>query len=163
MNTVLLAILNTFWQSAAIAAAVWLVLKLARGTNAATRHAVWWAALAVVALLPVIPRRAAVTAEASQGAAEFVSRAPVVETSDGPRIAPPAEASGIELPAGSWTVAVFGLWVLACLLQLGRTAWSYRFVRMLKHQAKPAAPELRRNFDAWTMSCGVRRPVRLLI
>ena len=34
MNHPLLAILNTLWQSAAIAAGVWLVLRLARGTNA---------------------------------------------------------------------------------------------------------------------------------
>ena len=165
MNTVLLAILNTLWQSVAIAAAVWLLLKLARGTNAATRHAVWWATLAVVVLLPIIPARAPVPSPVFHTAAESYPQA--AAASDAPvEISPAAtvpRTSGIELPGGSWTLAVFGFWAIACLLQLARTAWSYRYLRTLKRQATPAAPELRRNFDAWTMSCGVHRPVRLLV
>src|SRR5436189_3509141 len=135
MNTVLLAILNTLWQSVAIAAAVWLLLKLARGTNAATRHAVWWVTLAMVVMLPFLPERAPAPAAVSHAAESFPQ-------SGTPREAPveisaPATAartSGIELPAGSWTLAVFGIWALACLLQLGRTAWSYRYLRNLKRE-----------------------------
>jgi hypothetical protein len=129
MNTVLLAILNTLWQSAAIAAGVWLLLKLARRTNAATRHAVWWAALTMIAILPAILRRAAVIAQASATPLEFVSAPAPVQAPDLPPLHEPAPAprKGVELPAGSWTLVVFGLWALACLVQLGRTCWSYRY------------------------------------
>src|SRR6476659_6006524 len=108
MNTLLLAFLNTLWQSTAIAAAVWLLLKLARGTNAATRHAVWWATLAVVVLLPMIPRRAPVVAQASRPQA-LVAAVPRQEA-DRPADVSPAKTagssvprSGVEVPAGSWT------------------------------------------------------------
>ena len=53
MNEILEAVLNSLWQAAAVAAAVWLLLKLTPRINAATRYAVWWAVLAVVVLLPV--------------------------------------------------------------------------------------------------------------
>src|SRR5947209_8193672 len=146
MNTVLLAFLNTIWQSTAIAAAVWLLLKLARGTNAATRHAVWWATLAVVILLPIVPKRTAVVGTAP----EPIMVAAPMPLPDLPREVPaPAPRSGIELPGGSWTSVVFGAWMLACLLQLGRTAWSYRYLRTLKRESALADRTLRRNFDAW--------------
>src|SRR5690349_8984589 len=49
MNSVislLAAILNSMWQAAIVAAAVWLALRAARRINAATRFAIWWAGMA---------------------------------------------------------------------------------------------------------------------
>src|SRR5215472_5899737 len=57
------AVLNTLWQALAVAAVMWLVLRLMPRVNAATRHAVWWAVLALVVLMPLatlLPRRAPV-------------------------------------------------------------------------------------------------------
>jgi beta-lactamase regulating signal transducer with metallopeptidase domain len=164
MNTVLLAILNTFWQSAAIAAAVWLVLRLARGTNAATRHALWWAALAVIVLLPAIPERRTAPGPAPTATAAPVETFELAPLPIGPRQPiEPAAIRGVELPSGKWPAIVFSIWALLCLGQLGRTAWSYLHLRRLKRDARPADARLRRNFDAWMLSCCVRRPARLLI
>src|SRR5579859_2228725 len=49
----LTAVLNTLWLALAVAAVMWLALRLMPRVNAATRHAVWWAALALVVLMPV--------------------------------------------------------------------------------------------------------------
>ena len=57
----LMAVLNTLWQALAVAAVMWFVLRLMPRVNAATRHAVWWAVLALVVLMPLtilLPRRA---------------------------------------------------------------------------------------------------------
>src|SRR3954465_9192171 len=90
MNTVLLALLNTLWQSAAIAGAVWLLLKFARGTNAATRHAVWWATLAVVVLLPIIPQRetAASVVPGADAAFEMQGAPPIAPLAGPPHSSP---------------------------------------------------------------------------
>ena len=49
----LMAVLNTLWQSLAVAAVMWFILRLMPRVNAATRHAVWWAVLALVVLMPL--------------------------------------------------------------------------------------------------------------
>jgi hypothetical protein len=51
------AVLNSLWQSLALTLLVWVALRTVRArVNAATRHAVWWITLAVVVLLPCMPR-----------------------------------------------------------------------------------------------------------
>ena len=58
ITEILAAALNTLWQSAALAAAVWIAFRIAGPrVNAATRHMVWWIALAAVIALPMLPRR----------------------------------------------------------------------------------------------------------
>src|SRR5215475_443400 len=49
----LAAVLNTLWLALAVAAVIWLVLRLMPRVNAATRHVVWWAVLALVVLMPL--------------------------------------------------------------------------------------------------------------
>src|SRR5580693_5628040 len=55
-SEILLAVLNSLWQAAAVAGLVWLALRFVSGINAATRYAIWWAVLAVVVALPAAPR-----------------------------------------------------------------------------------------------------------
>jgi hypothetical protein len=49
----LTAVLNTLWLALAVAAVMWFALRLMPRVNAATRHAVWWALLALVVLMPL--------------------------------------------------------------------------------------------------------------
>lgn len=48
------AALTGLYQGLALAAVVWLLLKCLPRTNAATRHAIRWAALVVIAALPIV-------------------------------------------------------------------------------------------------------------
>src|SRR5947207_7037399 len=48
----LAAVLNTLWLALAVAAILWFALRLSPRVNAATRHAIWWAVLALVVLMP---------------------------------------------------------------------------------------------------------------
>ena len=48
LSTVLMALMNSLWQSALLAALVWLALRFAPRVSAATRFAIWgqrWASL----------------------------------------------------------------------------------------------------------------------
>jgi beta-lactamase regulating signal transducer with metallopeptidase domain len=161
MNAILIAFLNSLWQSAAIAAAVWIALRLARGVNAATRHAVWWAVLAVAVLLPLVPHRFDNPAPALPMATFEAADTPPLPAGPRQEIAPVAYP--VELPSGQWPALFFGGWALACAVQVARTGWSYAHLRRLKRDARPAEEALRRNFDAWTLSCRVRRSARLLL
>src|SRR5215469_17546828 len=65
------AVLNTLWLALAVAAVMWFALRLIPRVNAATRHAVWWAVLALVVLMPIAtlaPRPAPVPSSAPTGA-----------------------------------------------------------------------------------------------
>ena len=61
LGTAFAALLNSLWQSAAMALVVWATLRylprLNVRINAATRCAVWWAVLAAVVLFPMAPQR----------------------------------------------------------------------------------------------------------
>ena len=65
--------------------------------------------------------------------------------------------------AGDWPAGVFAAWSVVSVLLLVRIVWSYRYLRRIKRRARPAPPELRRDFDAWLFTCGIPRKVRLLV
>src|SRR4029077_21018559 len=47
--------------------------------------------------------------------------------------------------------------------QCARLAWSYLHLRRLKDRGQSPSREQKVNFDAWMLTCGIRRPARLLI
>jgi beta-lactamase regulating signal transducer with metallopeptidase domain len=168
MSIILEAFLNTLWQTAAIALLAWAALRWTPRINAATREAIWWAVLAFVILLPVI-----------RGVREIPPEPPVVrsalsasvsESTHGgsvpaPVAAPPLreEPAQLVVPSGSWTVLFLAVWFAFFAGQCARLAWSYLHLLCLKQRAHRPSREQQANFDAWMMTCGIRRSTRLLI
>ncbi|HLK68956.1 MAG TPA: M56 family metallopeptidase [Bryobacteraceae bacterium] len=177
-GAVLAAVLNCLWQSAALAAAAWAGMRFTTRLNAATRHLLWWVVLAAIMLLPATPlimaRWQALTAPAPlavrgeplklQASPEPDRDRPAATPAASVRPVPVASSEGpVRLPARGWPIWIAGLWAVAMVLQLSRVVWSYGHLRHLKRRARRGSPELRRNFDAWRLSCGVHRPAQLLI
>jgi beta-lactamase regulating signal transducer with metallopeptidase domain len=75
----------------------------------------------------------------------------------------PVRTISVSLRAGAWPARIFGLWLAVFLLQLGRIAYSYAYLRGIKGRALRATPEMRHGFDAWVLACGIHRPAQLLI
>ncbi len=137
MNIVLAildAVINSLWQAVAVAGLVWLALRFLPRINAATRYAIWWAALAVVLVLPVAPavlhakrshpRTAAAAAPAAAGPA-----LPAV---------PAAEPVIITVTPGrtaKWPLAVLVVWGAILLFRLGQIGRSYFYLRGVKRRA----------------------------
>ena len=97
MNVVTLgaiATLNSLWQGLALALLVWLALRQLSRVNAATRHLIWWIALAAVLVLPVIPRRTTITLPATPVAAPAPPRVAALPIP----VAPPYAAPPPETP-----------------------------------------------------------------
>lgn len=171
------AVLNSLWQAVALAAAAWVAMRSMPRMNAATRHVLWWAVLSVILVLPMSPvilaKWQALSEPVAGQAAAIPPAALAVEpitlgteanrTSVTPQPTPAGSAAPLELRAGAWPTLVVAVWSAVLLLQLGRIAWSYGYLRRVKRRAHRASPELGRNFDAWMMSCGVHRPARLLV
>jgi beta-lactamase regulating signal transducer with metallopeptidase domain len=163
------AVLNTFWQAAAIVAAASVALRFLPRINAATRHLIWWAVLAVVAMLPAAPALMRMSFALQEAAANPVVVAqsteltPHVEIAATNPISHSAEPETHAVRAGEWPLRILAIWLATLLLLAGRIAWSYRYLRGIKARALRAPLELRRNFDVWMMACGVHRPARLLI
>jgi beta-lactamase regulating signal transducer with metallopeptidase domain len=146
---VLESILNGLLQGLALAGTVWLLLRLAPRTNAATRYAVWLAALAAVVCLPwlgLLPAGAAVSGPAAE---------PVAGTGTMLRAV-------LMLPApGPWILYLAGGWALLSLLLLARVAWSYGAILRLKRTARPLPPAYRERLENALAGYGLRREVRL--
>ena len=170
MNTaataVLAAVLNTLWQTAALAGAAWLAITVVLRLNAATRYLLWWTVLAALVVLPFVP---AVSWQSEPAVAQATAPRPEAAVPDFAAAPPeplPATvrpAVPIALDPGGWPALLLMLWAAVVLLQLARIAWSYCYLRGVKRRATPAGAALRRDFDAWMMSCRVRRDARLLI
>ena len=146
MNTVvavLIAVINSLWAAALLAALVWLALRFASRMNAATRFAIWWAALSIVLILPAAPRMIATARQWSE---------PATLRSTRPRYAPsPAQVPIMELaplitverrrtiPWPLWIAAAWGLTFLYRFAQLLR---SYLYLRSLKRRASVSGESL---------------------
>jgi beta-lactamase regulating signal transducer with metallopeptidase domain len=73
----LVAVLNTLWLALGVAAVIWLALRLMPRVNGATRHAVWWAVLLLIAALPfatLLPQRGAPSPSAARTEMQIQTR-----------------------------------------------------------------------------------------
>jgi beta-lactamase regulating signal transducer with metallopeptidase domain len=168
MSVILEAFLNTLWQTGAIALLAWAALRWTPRINAATRGAVWWAVLAFVVLLPVIRGMRELPGDGP--ALRPSLSAPVSESAVPDRVPAPLavplvrhEPAQVTLPSGSWTTLFLAVWFAFFAGQCARLACSYVHLRRLKERGRPPSREQQANFDAWMMTCSIRRPARLLI
>ena len=140
---ILPAFLNSLWQAGLLAALVWLTLRLAPRINAATRFAIWWAALGVVVLLPVAPRMIATV--------RTIFKAPPVKSTKHVHTAAPTPIQGTSLPVlvitegrnstqwRMWIAAVWGLMFLYRSMQIVR---SYLYLGRVKRRASSCSQGL---------------------
>jgi hypothetical protein len=128
-------LLNGIIVGMALAAALWLMLSVLPRSSAATRYAVWSAALVAILSLPLLMLRA--PASSGQGSG-----------------LPSAALLTLPTPGG-WVLWALAAWLAISAVLLARLAWSYRSMRRLKREARPLAME-----EALIESAGGRR-VRL--
>ncbi|MGA2324833.1 MAG: M56 family metallopeptidase [Bryobacteraceae bacterium] len=108
-------LLNGIVIGVGLAAAVWLLLRLAPRSNVTTRYAVWWATLAAIVGLPALM----VEAPVGKGTGDAVGAL-------------------LTLPApGGWVLWALGAWLAVSAAMLVRLAWGYRSMRRLKRRAQP--------------------------
>ncbi len=136
-----LAVLNSLWQAAVIAALVWVVLKFVKQINAATRYAIWWAVLGVVLALPAAPRivtwwhswERTPLAEVVNRPAPARAALPLIEEQ-------PAMVTLNTERAARWPLWVAGLWAALSVYRLWQIGRSYVYLRGVKRRAR-LAPE----------------------
>jgi uncharacterized protein (TIGR03435 family) len=148
---VLDAVINTIWQAVLITAIVWLVLRLTPRINAATRHAIWWATLAVVLLLPAAPALRSM----------LRTNRDIPRISTAPKV-PPAPPIAPEEPillhvsperTAIWPRILLAIWAAILLWRFGQIVRSYFYLRAVKRRAAVS------NFELPAIS----RSARLLI
>ncbi len=184
----LMAVLNTLWQALAVAAVMWFVLRLMPRVNAATRHAVWWAVLALVVLMPftiLLPRRAPAPSAAvrtetqirtralpsaakhlavsrAYAPAQPVSSAPLPALNSSPAAAPRVRIP-IEFHLGNWPSSLLFLWIAACCVLLSRIVHGYLRLRGLRQRARPASADLAVRFEQRLRDSRTSRVPQLLV
>jgi Zn-dependent protease with chaperone function len=116
---VLQALLDGMWRGAALTLGAALLIRAIPSAGAATRHAVWWAALALVVALPLLPGSPAAVAP---GGADSIT---------------PAAVWTVPAPPGRWPLAVLALLAGVAALRLVRVAVGVFGVLRLKGSARP--------------------------
>lgn len=142
-------VLNGVLTGTVLAGLVWLMLRFFPRISAATRYAVWLAALLAIVSLPVL----------------MVLRIPgaSVQGSAGLEGAEPGRAL-LTLPApGPAALWLLGVWGSVAALLLLRLAWSYRRVLGLKRRARPLGGRHLRQFEQVLKAYGGSRRVRLCV
>lgn len=135
------ALLNAALAGCVLTALVWLALRLPR-TSASTRYAVWLAALAAVAVLPLLLGRrepaAQVRAEGPRAAvtAERPAKAPAADRGVRPAAEP---VPGLALDGG-WAAPLFSFWILGTALMLTRLLIGAVHLRALRLAGRPFTP-----------------------
>jgi beta-lactamase regulating signal transducer with metallopeptidase domain len=145
-------------------------LAVSRGTNAATRYAIWWVALIAIASLPLLPVR-------------MPSRpAAIVRVMNNPlppihRPATVVRMRPVQLPIESrpstpvatfrmrdrWPLALFCAWLVGVAGMLARIGWSFLYIRTLRRTATPLDEELYQSTRISTpMAVGFIHPIILI-
>jgi beta-lactamase regulating signal transducer with metallopeptidase domain len=177
------ALLNGLWPGAALAAAMWLVLRATPWLNATTRYAVWCVTLLAVLALPFVPGAVATLgANAPAARAEVVAESSARETRGGGATPPGDAAPSAETVSGAASASargeaaaglpqlriseraaglVFALWLLIAAVLTARVLGGYLRLRRLKREAVPLAPEYQARLRQWVEARGVGRPVRV--
>jgi beta-lactamase regulating signal transducer with metallopeptidase domain len=167
VGAALAGVLNTLWVGLAIAAVAWALGRYLPRTNAATRHLLGWAALALNLLVPFAALEREPVRDVDSIATAAVVEAPsVASTNAADAAAPLAQPRAIfplQLQAGDWLAVAIGIWMAFGFLQLCRIALSFVYLRKLKRGSHAAPGTLVDRFQYWVAACGIRRPVRLLV
>ena len=166
------ALLNSLWQSLAIALLAWGILRLLPsvkiGINAATRCAVWWAVLCAVLLLPMAPQHINVP-ERPSAAAPASSQSAVIPMPSEPAIVTSSEASPsrsggpLQMTAGAGLAVIFAIWSVLSLFRFIQIVRSYRYLRGVKQRSRSVSPEQLVNFSYWLLACQIDRTARMLV
>ncbi len=185
----LMAVLNTLWQALAVAAVMWFILRLMPRVNAATRHAVWWAVLALVVLMPLtvlLSRRAPVPSPAVRTEKQIRTRAlptsaakplavsrayapaPPLASASLPALnSRPAAAPRVRIPIefhlGNWPSSLLFLWIAACCVLLSRIVHGYLRLRGVRKRARPASSDLAVRFEQRLRDSRTARAPQLLV
>ena len=185
----LMAVLNTLWQALTVAAVMWFLLRLMPRVNAATRHAVWWAVLALVVLMPLtilLPRRTPVLSPAVRTEKQIRTRAlpssaakplavsgayapaPPLASAPLPALnSRPAAAPRVRIPIefrlGNWPSSLLLLWIAACSVLLSRIVHGYLCLRGLRKRARPARSDLAVRFEQRLRDSRTSRAPQLLV
>ena len=185
----LAAVLNTLWLALAVAAVIWFSLRLMPRINASTRHAVWWAVLVLVVLMPfgkLLLRPAPTVPSAARTQEQIPTRvlsssavkpllvaganAPAPSHTSGP---PPALHSHaavaprvripIEFHPGSWPSILLFVWMAVSCVLLVRIVSSYFRLRALRNRARPASADLIVRFEQRLSDSRTSRAPELLV
>ena len=147
VSVIVIALLNSLWQSGMVAALVWLALRFAGRINAATRYAIWWIVLAVALLLPTAPWMQRQWRGQAQPAPVIAPRPAGIHYLKTPvLVAPDAIVTVPEEPSARWPLLILGVWAALLSYRLAQTGKSYLYLRGIKRRARvsarllPAAP-----------------------
>lgn len=176
LGTTFAALLNSLWQSTAIALLVWAALRflprLNVKINAATRCAVWWAVLAAVVSLPIAPQQTNApgrVVEAPLPPPESASipvqalPAPVALAAAETTPAPSRAGGPLPITPGAGLLAIFAIWSALSLFRITQIIRSYRYLSGIKQRSRGVSPEQLLNFNYWLLACRVDRTARLLV
>jgi beta-lactamase regulating signal transducer with metallopeptidase domain/beta-lactamase class D len=163
-------VLNSLWLGTVAAIALAAVPAVWRRASAATRYAIWSAALASLVLLPLAAWGARPANAPAEVVGEFcdetitgpASAAPVAAAPVAAPVAPPP-APIVEVSGGDWTLWAFGALALVWALRLGRVAVGFVALVRWRRRCVPLAADRVARLGGWTRHVRAGRTARLVV
>jgi uncharacterized protein (TIGR03435 family) len=170
---ILIAVLNSLWQAAILAALVWLALRALPRINASTRYAIWLAALALLLVLPAVPTIVeSLHLSVKSAPAAVEARTPSGDLRAALAIDQPAIVTLRPEQSTGWLQWLATLWAAVFLYRIIEIGRSYFHLRSVKARARvssrPLPPTGRRvilvlsDEIASPMAIGFLRPAVIL-
>jgi TonB family protein len=152
------ALIHFVWQGSIIGLSLWAVLFALKKRSPNSRYIASCAALALLAMAPVVTTWVFYTHPAGTVAS---APATIVSESAAPNAVPVAVRQSLRLEwLQSWTLPVWSLGVFAFS---GRLLLGYKHAFLLRRRGKPASDSITGVVVRLARSMAVRRPVRVLI
>jgi beta-lactamase regulating signal transducer with metallopeptidase domain len=140
-------LINWAWQGCAVTLAAWAIVRVAH-PSATAKYQIWWSALLLVLLLPVIPVLLALVDVPAIVGTE--SSAPVAEIP-------------IPRPARWPVLAAAGVWAAGAVISLVRALRAHAALARMRSAARAFPASREKSLRNWMRLRGTGRPARLVI
>jgi serine-type D-Ala-D-Ala endopeptidase (penicillin-binding protein 7) len=139
-------LLNWLWQGCLLALATGVILRLGERVRSRDRHAICWAALIIVRLLPILQSISSASATSA-----------IIAT-------PPGEVA-LPMPSVWWTSGAMWalLWGIWCAVHLIRSAGAVRGIRRTRAACRPFPEAVAATLSNWQMVAPRGRQARLAL
>ena len=148
---------NWLWQGSAVALAATVILRLSRRLSATSRYHLWWVALSVVLVLPLLPwlLHGSDVEAGFAGAANAAGQAATISA--------PAASLGVVLPTvPAWAFSLLVMaWFGWAMLSLSRTFMALVALREAKLAARPFPDGREARLETWLSLRGRGRRAEL--
>lgn len=139
-------LVSWLWQGLLVAGAAVIIARACRRLSAAARYGIWWIALLIIAVLPIVP---AALASLLSWLAPVSQTVPAAVIHAGTNANQATRSLALPLPPFWVLSALVAGWMALVLIRLAQIGRGLAAMRQLKHESQPFDPARERALAMW--------------